>query len=166
MDVFLFLLIMLAFLSAGRTVTGKLWLLSFNSRTEAFVFFSTLGSIIASIMVTCLAFLGQVSPLSCWTVLAILLLSGLGLLKDFRKWKLKINLLIFPLSPLKTFTQIILVALCSLSLSLALVPAFATDALVYHLAVPKAYLEAGAIINLPNNIFSFYPQHIEMLYLS
>ena len=165
MDVFLFLLIMLAFLSAGRTVTGKLWLLSFNSRTEAFVFFSTLGSIIASIMVTCLAFLGLVSTLSCWTVLAILLLSGLGLLKDFRKWKLNINLLIFPLSPLKTFTQIILVALCSLSLSLALVPAFSTDALVYHLAVPKAYLETGGIINLPNNIFSFYPQHIEMLYL-
>ncbi|MBC8285916.1 MAG: hypothetical protein H8E42_00425, partial [Nitrospinae bacterium] len=34
-----------------------------------------------------------------------------------------------------------------------------------HLAVPKAYLEAGGIINLPNNVFSFYPQHTEMLYL-
>ena len=31
-------------------------------------------------------------------------------------------------------------------------PAFATDALVYHLAVPKAFLQAGGLINLPDNI--------------
>ena len=165
MDVLLFLLIMLAFLSVGRTVTGKIWLLSFNSRTEAFIFSSTLGSIIASVMVTSLAFLGQVSSLSCWAILAILLASGLGFINDLRKWKLKISLVFFPLSPLKTLTQIILGTLCLLSLSLALIPAFATDALVYHLAVPKAYLEAGGVLNIPNNIFSFYPQHTEMLYL-
>ena len=165
MDVLLFLLIMLAFLSAGRTVTGKIWLLSFNSRTEAFIFSSILGSIIASVMVTSLAFLGQVSSLSCWAILAILLASGLGFINDLRKWKLKISLVFFPLPPLKTLTQIILGTLCLLSLSLALIPAFATDALVYHLAVPKAYLQAGGVINIPNNVFSFYPQHTEMLYL-
>ena len=71
----------------------------------------------------------------------------------------------FPLSPLKTAVQIILGILVLLALSLALAPAFATDTLVYHLAVPKAFLEAGGIINLPNNVFSFYPQHMEMLYL-
>ena len=165
MDVLLFLLIILAFLSAGRTVTSKICQLSFNSRTEAFIFSSTLGSIITSVMVTSLAFLGQVSSLSCWALLAILLVPGLVFLKDLKKWKLKISQIFFPICPLKTLSQIILGTLCFLSLSLALAPAFATDALVYHLAVPKAYLEAGGVINIPNNIFSFYPQHTEMLYL-
>ena len=165
MDVLLFLLIILAFLSAGRTVTSKICQLSFNSRTEAFIFSSTLGSIITSVMVTSLAFLGQVSPLTCWAMLAILLVPGLVFLKDLKKWKLKISQIFFPICPLKTLSQIILGTLCFLSLSLALAPAFATDALVYHLAVPKAYLEAGGVINIPNNIFSFYPQHTEMLYL-
>ena len=165
MDIILFLLIMLAFLGVGGTFTRKIWRLNFTSPTEAFVFSSALGSVIASVMVTSLAFIGQVTSSTCWAVLVILLASGLGFLKEFRQWEFKTGLTFFPLSPLKTSIQIILGALVLLSLSLALAPAFATDALVYHLAVPKAYLEAGGIINLPNNVFSFYPQHTEMLYL-
>jgi len=53
--------------------------------------------------------------------------------------------------------------LCSFSLALA--PPTGTDALVYHLAVPKAYLQAGGMISLPNNIYSFFPLQFEMLYL-
>ena len=101
-------------------------------------------------------------------MLTILLVSGANLLKNHRQWTGEIReelAIFFPLSPLKTPIQIILGVLIFLLLSLALAPAFATDALVYHLAVPKAYLEAGGIINLPNNVFSFYPQHMEMLYL-
>ena len=165
MDIILFLLIMLAFLSAGITVTRKIWRLNFTSPTETFVFSSALGSVIASVTITSLAFLGQVSSSTCWAVLAILLASGLGFLKEFRQWEFKTGLTFFPLSPIKTSIQIILGVLALLSLSLALAPAFATDALVYHLAVPKAYLEAGGIINLPNNIYSFFPQQIEMIYL-
>ena len=41
---------------------------------------------------------------------------------------------------LKTMAQSFLGLLVLLSLALALAPAFATDALVYHLAVPKAFL--------------------------
>ncbi|MGK0180345.1 MAG: hypothetical protein ACI8PD_002152, partial [Nitrospinales bacterium] len=52
-----------------------------------------------------------------------------------------------------------------LSIGLALAPAFATDALVYHLAIPKAFLQAGGLVNLPDNSYSFFPQQIEMLYL-
>ena len=165
MDIILFLLIMLAFLGVGGTFTRKIWRLNFTSPTEAFVFSSALGSVIASVMVTSLAFIGQVTSSTCWAVLVILLASGLGFLKEFRQWEFKTGLTFFPLSPIKTSIQIILGVLALLSLSLALAPAFATDALVYHLAVPKAYLEAGGIINLPNNVFSFYPQHTEMLYL-
>jgi hypothetical protein len=51
------------------------------------------------------------------------------------------------------------------SLTLALVPPTGIDALVYHLAVPKAYLQAGGMVSLPNNIYSFFPLQFEMLYL-
>lgn len=165
MDVILFLLIMLAFLSAGRIVTRNLWQLNFSGPGEAFVFSSALGSVIASVLVTGLTFTGQVSPSTCWVVLTILLASGLGSLREWRQWGFKIYPVFFPLSPLKTSLQVILGLLVLMSLSLALAPAFATDALVYHLAVPKAFLEAGGIINLANNVYSFYPQHMEMLYL-
>lgn len=165
MDAPLFFLIMLAFLSVGSRVTRKFWRLNFTGPIEAFVFASALGSIITSTLITCLAFIGQVSPSTCWAVLAILLASGLGSLRGSQQWNFKSGSIFLPSSPLKIAIQIILAALVLLSLSLALAPAFATDALVYHLAVPKAYLEAGGIINLPNNIFSFYPQHMELLYL-
>lgn len=66
---------------------------------------------------------------------------------------------------LKNMTQSFLGLLVLLSIGSALGPAFGTDALVYHLAAPKAFLQAGGLVNLPNNIYSFFPQQIEMLYL-
>ena len=159
---------MLAFLSAGRVVTRKIWHLNFASSAEGFVFSSALGSVLVSLMVTGLTFIGQISSTTCWVLLATLLSSGASSLNNPRQWiggtreKLAI---FFSLSPLKTSIQIILGIIIFFLLSLAMAPAFSTDALVYHLAVPKAYLEAGGIINLPNNVYSFYPQHVEMLYL-
>lgn len=47
---------------------------------------------------------------------------------------------------------------------LALAPPLQFDALTYHLSIPKAYLQAGHIIYLQNNIFWGMPQLIEMLY--
>lgn len=165
MDAALFLLIMLAFLSAGKIFTKKIWHLGFTSPTEEFVFSSALGSIITSVMVTGLAFIGQATSTTCWALLVTLLAPGLVFLKEAKKWEFKARSTFPPFSPLKTSIQIFLGVLVLLSLSIALAPAFATDALVYHLAAPKAYLEAGGIINLPNNIYSFFPQQIEMLYL-
>ena len=167
MDIALFLLIIVGFFNAGRVFTKNIWGLKFSGPAESFVFSTALGSIIASMLITGLAFTGQVSPLTCGIVLAVLVLSGAGSLKGcgpniMAGWH---SLSFFPLSPFKTTVQLILAVLVLLSLSLALAPAFATDTLVYHLAVPKAFLEAGGIVNLPNNIFSFYPQHMEMLYL-
>ena len=165
MDAAIFLLIMLAFLSVGKIVTRKIWRLEFASSTEEFVFSSALGSVVTSVMIAGLAFIGQVSSTTCWALLIFLLTTSLSFLKEVKHWNFKASLIFFPLSPLKTSIQFILGILVLLSLSLALAPAFATDALVYHLAVPKAYLEAGGIINLPNNFYSFFPQQIEMLYL-
>lgn len=56
-----------------------------------------------------------------------------------------------------------------LMLGLALLVAFAPptkwDALVYHLANPQTYLEAGRIVGLPDNHFSSFPHLTEMLYM-
>ncbi|MFQ5443509.1 MAG: ArnT family glycosyltransferase, partial [Nitrospinales bacterium] len=60
---------------------------------------------------------------------------------------------------------LILIILFFLALTLAQAPAIATDALVYHLAVPKAYLNHHGIISLPDNIYSFFPMQFEMVYL-
>jgi 4-amino-4-deoxy-L-arabinose transferase-like glycosyltransferase len=46
----------------------------------------------------------------------------------------------------------------------ALAPPLQFDALTYHLSIPKAYLQAGHIIYLQNNIFWGMPQLVEILY--
>jgi len=46
----------------------------------------------------------------------------------------------------------------------ALAPPTAKDALVYHLAVQKTYLAAGRFVEIPHNIFAYFPQLVEGLY--
>ncbi|OYT73150.1 MAG: hypothetical protein CFK52_02465 [Chloracidobacterium sp. CP2_5A] len=46
----------------------------------------------------------------------------------------------------------------------ALAPPVAKDALVYHLTVQKSYLAAGRFVELPHNIFAYFPQLVEGLY--
>lgn len=45
---------------------------------------------------------------------------------------------------------------------LCLTPPVYYDTLVYHLAVPQQYIEAGRILNMKENIFSYYPQIMQM----
>ena len=47
---------------------------------------------------------------------------------------------------------------------LVMVPNRAFDALSYHLAVPMRYLQAGSIVNIPENIYSYSPLLTQMLY--
>ncbi|MGQ9897656.1 MAG: ArnT family glycosyltransferase [Acidobacteriota bacterium] len=46
----------------------------------------------------------------------------------------------------------------------SLAPPVAKDALVYHLTVQKTYLAAGHFVELPHNIFAYFPQLVEGLY--
>ncbi len=50
------------------------------------------------------------------------------------------------------------------TLLIALAPPVKFDALVYHLALPKHYLQAGRIEYVPENMFWGMPQLVEMLY--
>ena len=166
MDFALFLLIFLAFYTSGQLLTKRLLGLKFSDSVEAFLFSTAVGSIFFSALATALVFAGWINSAVCWSILGAFLLIG---------WKnllhLKTALNIFQgataqgHAELKNLAQSFLVLLAFLSIGLAMAPAFATDALVHHLAVPKAFLQAGGLVNLPDNIYSFFPQQIEMLYL-
>lgn len=49
-------------------------------------------------------------------------------------------------------------------LPMALTPPVSTDALVYHLTLPKWYIEAGGLVALPRFALAAFPAQMEMLY--
>jgi len=48
---------------------------------------------------------------------------------------------------------------------LSWVPPVSRDALTHHLAVPKLYLQNGAIYEIPSIGFSYYPMNLDLLYI-
>lgn len=58
-----------------------------------------------------------------------------------------------------------ILALLILELPIALLPPTARDALIYHLAYPKLYLQHGKIFELPFAFYSYYPMNTELLYM-
>jgi hypothetical protein len=62
------------------------------------------------------------------------------------------------------FSLVYLAAVLTLGLITSLAPPLGFDALVYHLAMPQAYLQAGRISGLPWLMYSGMPQQSEMLY--
>jgi hypothetical protein len=63
-------------------------------------------------------------------------------------------------------TACVLAGAAVVPLGIALCPPFAKDALVYHLAVPKLYLQAGGLRYVAGNIYANFPMGEEMLYLA
>jgi hypothetical protein len=49
-----------------------------------------------------------------------------------------------------------------LTLVAALAPPTANDALLYHLAMPKAYIGSGGLVEVPYNMASYFPLGVEM----
>lgn len=47
---------------------------------------------------------------------------------------------------------------------LCLVPPVSRDALVHHLAVPKLYLKAGGMVEIPTMEWAYYPMNLDVLY--
>lgn len=60
---------------------------------------------------------------------------------------------------------IILSIVCISALLAACAPPTARDALLYHLSVPKAFVRAGALVELPQNLMSYTPQGVELHFL-
>jgi hypothetical protein len=62
------------------------------------------------------------------------------------------------------FTAIMLAVIGSI-IVLSWVPPVSRDALTHHLAVPKLFLQQGAICEIPDVIFSYYPMNLDLLYM-
>ena len=168
MDFALFLLIFLAFHNSGQLLLNKICGLKFLDPGEAILFSTALGSIVFSGIMTVLVFSGFINAAVCWSILVVCLVLGWKNLSQVKKLLSVFN---SPISQpaedsgLRNLTQSFLGLLVLLSIGSAFAPAFANDALAYHLAVPKAFLQTGGLVHLPNNIYSLFPQQIEMLYL-
>ncbi len=66
---------------------------------------------------------------------------------------------------LKAVISICLITLIGCIIVLSCVPPVSRDALAHHLAVPKLYLKHGAIYQIPDIEFSYYPMNLDLLYL-
>ncbi|MEE2987442.1 MAG: hypothetical protein VX667_06615 [Nitrospinota bacterium] len=169
MDLALLFLIFLAFFLVGDKVCRS-WPLSFSGPTEAFVFCSSLGLIIVSFLILLLAFLHWITPATLWILLGSIYLCFMkrwtGFLKNFPDWWNSLAIRSIPKGDwFERLNFWILAILVLLAFTLAMTPPIMTDALVYHLAVPKTFLENHGLVNLPNNIHSYFPQLFEMIFL-
>ncbi len=155
----------------GRRIAEKLSL-RFADGQEAIIVASALGCFAVSYLTALVCFLHLVYPAIFWLLLIGIFVfcfprewlqppakstSAQSLRRDFKS--------LFEGDGFFRFNVAILGLLVFISLTLALLPPTRTDALVYHLAVPKAYLENHGLVHLPNNIYSFFPHFIEMIYL-
>ena len=58
----------------------------------------------------------------------------------------------------------LLIILLSCIVLMCTVPPVSRDALTHHLAVPKIYVQHGGIVELPDLVYSYYPQLLDLLY--
>ncbi len=170
MDLLLFLLVFPAFSLAGDKICAKAPL-EFSSFGERFVVATALGILLASGSTLLLAFFGGVYPAALWTLVALAYLVQASRIRDgvktwaSRKQAVSVPFFTLPSSGFNRFNAGILILLGLLSLFWALAPPIKTDALVYHLALPKTYLQNHGLVHLPNNVYSFFPLQMEMVYL-
>ncbi|MFQ5716115.1 MAG: hypothetical protein ACE5GQ_03330 [Nitrospinales bacterium] len=171
MDIACGFLIFLAFFLVGDKANER-WRFASADGAEAFVVCTALGLVGVSCGVALLAFLGLIYPAAAWVFLGTVFIVRAGRVWTLSKVALDrvLSLKLSSLLPdgvagLQVFNCWVLGLMIFLALTLALAPPTATDALVYHLAVPKAYLQNHGIVNLPNNVYSFFPLQFEMIYL-
>ncbi len=173
---FLFDLVLAAFIFLACFLLGEKWVsyinIDFHTFGEKFTFSSLLGVVAIGLITTLLAFLHLIFPQTGWILLSVIFLTSIPsinhLFHQSRRWLNSFlqreTIFKIPLS-LSCFLWIILSLLVFLSITLALAPPVKTDALVYHLAIPKKYFELHGIVNLPNNMYSFFPMLFSMVYL-
>ncbi len=171
MDLFLFAILFLAFFLAGE-ILASFWKPVYSHFLERLVFHTLLGLVAMALVTTALAFAGGIYPMTGWMIVGIIFLGSFkswsSLLQEVSKFRPDTWNFFRKGQPDRGFqglNVLILTALVVLALILALAPPVKTDALVYHLAIPKAYLEHHGIINLPNNMYSFFPLFGEMVFL-
>ena len=71
----------------------------------------------------------------------------------------------FLTKPLSVILIILLAIHIICIILLASVPPISRDALIHHLTIPKLYLAAGKIYEIPSMFFSYYPMNLDLLYI-
>ncbi len=169
MVIIFFLGLFLSFFLAGHWILVRLDLGRLDSSEEWFLGIG-FGVCIFSIGILILASFQLINPYSGWVCVSIpfflnryKLFKCLSALWPPRQLQKIESEVVRNASNLFCWFIFSVLLLCSFTLALS--PPTGVDALVYHLAIPKAYLQAGGMISLPNNIYSFFPLQFEMLYL-
>jgi len=171
MDILLFAIIFLAFFLAGE-ILACFWKPVYTHFLERLVFHTLLGLVAVALLTTALAFAGGIYPATGWIIVAVIVLGsakiGPSLWQEVSAFQPTLGKFFGKDQPDRGFLRfnlLIFAVLVVLALILALAPPVKTDALVYHLAIPKAYLEHHGIVNLPNNLYSFFPLLFDMVFL-
>ena len=122
------------------------------------------GAGIMGLVILAIGLLGILTPWIAWLGLIIGLIA---LRKEIAAWlgQFKILQSLYQQSDiLGRFAGWISALALAASLTYALAPALKWDSLVYHLELPKQYLDAGRILFLDDNFFSGFPQLAEMFF--
>jgi hypothetical protein len=148
-------------LSLGLIVTGAngwgkpFWGMAGLSSIERFLFATAAGLGFLSLVVLVSSCLGFINSYFYF----VLILTGVALLmtsgSHFKNARIGSHYLL-----------LLLLASVPLAASFiaALAPPTQFDSLVYHLALPRQYIDAGRFYAVPHTIFFSFPQNIEMLY--
>jgi len=128
-----------------------------RSATAGHVLSFAVGNIVVSYLLTILG----VARLFNHSV--FLALSGAGMLIALTH-TVKRRSVFFPKPHLHDAGLLILTPFLIPAFLLALAPPFMRDTLVYHLALPKAYLAAHGLTDIPGNFYSAFPKGQEMLW--
>ena len=111
--------------------------------------------------------IGSTFGLSKWLSYGVLAVLGVLNYKETLVWVKNFRAGLKQVRPVDSFHQALLLgsaALASLQLLYAVVPPTKWDSLMYHLDMPRRYLESGRLVFLENHYVWGHPQLTEMLY--
>jgi hypothetical protein len=125
---------------------------------------AALGLGVIALSVLALGVLGLLRPWLGWAALAGLLV---GLRRSMAAWLSdwrSLGLAWRQAGRMGKFLAVCIAAILLFTLLSSLAPPIRFDALTYHLALPRLYLQAGRFFYIPQNIYWGMPQSAEMLY--
>ena len=164
-DIFLVLAFYTLAISSGLKIF-KVFKLNFSSKSEEFFFSIGLGLVIYSYLFLFLGFLGLLyRALFYGLVIAGLILchsevkyvfSETGkFIAKFFKWHWS------------KFARVLIILLAiaiPFNLLFNYAPLTDTDEIIYHISIPKIYVDSHKVIDIPDNFLSYFPLQIEMIY--
>lgn len=136
----------------------------FSNRRERLFFAFVCGEGIAGYLIFTLAATQFLTPAGFWTILSLMSLLAVAGWMTLRPIPRELLLSFGRPSAGTLLMAGALLFVIFVAILLSLTPETGRDALLYHLAAPKLYLEHGGFYLIPGNLFAQYPFHTEMLF--